>query len=66
MTARLPFTELALRRAISAARKEGMRVKGFSVSPDGTITVHESDVPVAGPEPGAHHAASSEYEDFQP
>lgn len=65
MTARLPFTELAVRRAIAAARKEGLKVASVSVGPDGTITVHDVAAAVAPSLQPAHHAASSEYEDFQ-
>jgi hypothetical protein len=65
MTARLPFTELAVRRAIRAARAAGMKVTGFTIRPDGTITVHDTDVPVAPEAPETQHATSSEFEDFQ-
>ena len=65
MTARLPFTELALRRALKAARREGMRVSGFTVRPDGSITIHNTDADVADIAPLAQHAASSEFEDFK-
>jgi hypothetical protein len=65
VTARLPFTELAVRRAIAAARKEGMKVSGVTVAPNGAITVHDADSSVAPLAPAAHHAASSEYEDFK-
>lgn len=63
MTARLPFTELAVRRAIAAARKEGIRVTGVTIAPDGTISVGE--IPVAPTPPQEHSAASSEFEDFK-
>ncbi len=65
MTARLPFTEIALRRAIRAARQEGMRVSGFTVRPDGSITIHSTDADVADIATLAQHAASSEFEDFK-
>ena len=39
MTRPLPFTEYSLRRAITAARKAGLRVTG--IRPDGTLIVHE-------------------------
>lgn len=41
MTARAPFTEAALRRAIRAAEKAGYRVGG--VKPDGTVLVYSGD-----------------------
>lgn len=67
MTTKLPFTELALRRAIRAARKEGVRVTGITITGDGTITLYETDGgPVIALEPGAvHRALSSEFEDFK-
>ena len=65
MTARLPFTELALRRAIAAARKAGLRVSGTTIAPDGTITVHYGEPGIAPIVSPAQHAMSSEYEDFQ-
>lgn len=65
MTKALPITELAVRRAIRAARKEGVQVAGISVAPDGTVTVHDVSASVAATAPAKHHAASSEYEDFQ-
>lgn len=41
MTSRLPFTQLAVRRAIAAAQKEGLRVTG--IKPDGTVLVDDGD-----------------------
>lgn len=41
MTARLPFTQHSLRRAIRAAEAEGLRVKG--IRPDGTLLVDRGD-----------------------
>lgn len=41
MTRALPFTETGLRRAIAAARKEGLRVRG--IRPDGTLIVDDGD-----------------------
>jgi hypothetical protein len=40
MTKPLPFTELAVRRAIAAARKEGISF-AISIAPDGTITIFQ-------------------------
>jgi hypothetical protein len=51
MTKALPFTELAIRRAISAARKEGVPF-AISLAPDGTITIFQQkpvDPPTASP-----------------
>lgn len=44
MTARLPFTQLGLRRAIAAARASGLRVTG--IKPDGTLLVDDGDKPL--------------------
>ncbi len=41
VTKSLPFTESAVRRAVSAARKAGMKVGAISIAPDGTVTVFE-------------------------
>ena len=41
MTRALPFTQAGLRRAIAAARKEGLRVRG--IRPDGTLIVDDGD-----------------------
>jgi hypothetical protein len=62
MTTRLPFTEQSLRRAIRAARKEGVQVAGFTVGPDGSITV--LDASLAPTLPRAQHVAS-EFEEFE-
>jgi hypothetical protein len=46
VTRALPFTQASLRRAIAAARKEGLCVAG--IRPDGTlITVNAGDNPLA-------------------
>lgn len=41
MTARLPFTQAAIERAIKAAEKRGYRVGG--VKPDGTVLVYSGE-----------------------
>jgi len=41
MTKSLPFTEQSIRRAIAAARKEGLDVGAITVGPDGSITIHQ-------------------------
>ncbi len=45
MTRSLPFTQASLRRAIDAAHKSGLRVRG--IRPDGTIIVQDGDAPFA-------------------
>jgi hypothetical protein len=39
LTTRLTFTQAGLRRAIKAARKEGLHIRG--IRPDGTLIVAE-------------------------
>lgn len=39
MTRSLLFTEQAIRRAVRGGESTGRRVSGFTVSPDGNITV---------------------------
>ncbi len=46
MTKKLPATEAMLRKAISAARKEGLRVVAIRPA-DGTVLVDESVAPTA-------------------
>lgn len=43
MTRPLPFTEASIRRAVSAARKAGLRVVG--IQPDGTLMVQDGENP---------------------
>jgi hypothetical protein len=43
MTKPLPFTEASIRRAVTGARKAGLRVTAFEVRPDGTVVVRSVD-----------------------
>jgi hypothetical protein len=44
MTAdRAPFTQARVCRALAAARASGLNPTGFSIAPDGTITVHSGE-----------------------
>lgn len=63
MTARLPFTQAAVRRAISAARKEGLRV--VEIKPDGTVVVSVDNprTPVLPEAPSVQNKPASEWED---
>lgn len=64
MSARAPFTQQTVRRAIAAARKEGLHVHG--IRPDGTVIVGENPMP--GFEPGimpANNAEPSKWEDVE-
>jgi hypothetical protein len=45
VTRALPFTQASLQRAITAARKAGLRVTG--IRPDGTLIVDEGNNPQA-------------------
>jgi hypothetical protein len=40
---RAPFTQARICRAIAAARASGLNPIGFSIAPDGTITVHSGE-----------------------
>lgn len=61
MTARAPFTEASVRRAIRAARKEGFHVLG--IKQDGTLLLGEQPIPVASLVP--KDAPSSKWEDVE-
>ncbi len=64
MTQRLPFTQQSVRRAIAAARKEGLHVLG--IRPDGTIILGDNPGPGIIPNlaPG-QSAESSKWEDVE-
>jgi hypothetical protein len=63
MTARLPFTEAVIRRAISAARKAGLPIIATEITPDGTVRlIHESLAPSVAP---IHDAAVSKWLDVE-
>jgi hypothetical protein len=59
MTARLPFTQSQVRRAIAAARKAGLRVVG--IRPDGMVIVDDGETSLYRP-PDAP-GVSSKWED---
>jgi hypothetical protein len=40
---RAPFTQARICRAVAAARASGLNPNGFSIAPDGTITVHSGE-----------------------
>ena len=48
--AKIPFTQARVERAVKAARKLGLRVKG--IRSDGTVEVEEAGAPIV-PEIGA-------------
>lgn len=54
MTARLPFTQARVARAVAAAKKAGLRVIG--IRPDGTVLVQEGDAPIV---PGGEQQQSA-------
>jgi hypothetical protein len=51
VTKGLPFTQAAVRRAIAAARKEGLHV--LCIRPDGTVVVGESPIKLSDVAPTA-------------
>lgn len=57
MTKALPFTEHALKRAIAAARKSGLRITG--IRPDGTLTVEDGADPCLAPAAPLPQSASA-------
>jgi hypothetical protein len=67
MTTRLPFTQASLRRAIAAARKEGLRIAG--IRSDGTlITAMAGENPpidLVGPVPNAESETHSKWQDVE-
>lgn len=66
MSRPLPFTEASVRRAISAARKAGLRVMGIRA--DGTVIVQDGenpDVPLPDSASPGHVSPSSKWEDVE-
>jgi hypothetical protein len=51
VTARIPFTQATVRRAIAAARKEGLHV--LCIRPDGSVVVGETPVKISDVAPTA-------------
>lgn len=45
MTTKARATQAEIKRAIRAAQDAGLRVVGFSIGPDGTLTVHSNESP---------------------
>jgi hypothetical protein len=52
MTRALPFTQAAIRRALTAARAAGVEPTGFTIAADGSITVHSGDNKLPTPQHG--------------
>jgi hypothetical protein len=51
MTRAVPFTQAFVKRAIKAARRQGLRVSRTTVEPDGAVTIHavvQRDEPAGG------------------
>lgn len=64
MTRPLPFTQASLRRAIAAARKEGLRIAG--IRPDGTLILGDgAEAPLADIGPDGQPLAPSKWEDVE-
>jgi hypothetical protein len=51
VTKQLPFTQQAVRRAIAAARKEGLHV--LMIRPDGSVVVGETPIKISDVAPTA-------------
>ena len=64
MTKPLTFTESAVRRAVTAARKSGLQIGAVSVAPDGTVTVFQGHG-LAPPEQRLHGDAPSKWLDVE-
>jgi hypothetical protein len=61
----LPFTQASVRRAMAAARKEGLTVIGIRAS-DGMVFVHNGDNPLAShPELARALDPPSKWEDVE-
>ena len=58
MTKSLPFTEMSIRRAIAAMRKEGIVVGAVAVHPDGTVTIYQHGGIAAPAQPEQNHSPS--------
>ena len=67
MTQRLPFTQASLRRAIAAARKEGLRIAG--IRPDGTVITaiagENPPIELVGAAASGEFEAHSKWEDVE-
>lgn len=51
MTKSIPFTEMAVLRAIAAVRKAGLDIYAVTVGADGSITVHQQPQPAVSSPP---------------
>lgn len=47
MSKSVTFTKAQVRRAVQAAESAGLRVTGFTINPDGSITVNSGGKPPA-------------------
>lgn len=64
MTKPLPFTQASIRRAVKAARKEGLHVLG--IRPDGTVIVGDNpNIGVPALPPTVNNGASSKWDDIE-
>ena len=64
MTKPLPFTQASIRRAVKAARKEGLHVLG--IRPDGTVIVGDNpNIGVPALPTSTENAPSSKWEDVE-
>jgi hypothetical protein len=63
VTRALPYTEYSLRRAITAARKAGLRITG--IRPDGTLIVREGSESIVDTTQIDEVTAASKWEDIE-
>ena len=64
MTKPLPFTQASIRRAVRAARREGLHVLG--IRPDGTVIVGDNpNIGVPTLPPDLNNAPASKWEDIE-
>ncbi len=64
MTTRAPFTQQTVRKAIAAARKEGLHIHG--IRPDGTVMVGENPPLESAAAPlASENAPPSKWEDVE-
>lgn len=53
------FTKAQVRRAVQAAESAGLRVTGFTINPDGSITVNSGGKPAPAVDIGQKELAAS-------
>lgn len=59
----VPFTKAQVRRAVEAAESAGMKVRGVTIAPDGSITINSGEKPAAAVD-GGQKALADSWDDF--